>query len=319
MQKLKIKQFNQIITSVILLILISGSISSAQDWKAIEFPYAGKLTGVHFTHPDTGFVITDEGEIYRTFNAGGFWETFEISYGVPLEDLHFINSDTGFVCGQAGKLYFTHDGGYNWTNSSLQDSNVWLFDIEMIDNQHIVTIGMGRDVQEKMTGIALRTDDGGKTWKKIKQMGVGYSEIYSASDTISFLSYGRIHISVDKGKTWTTRKTHNGEPARTITKFNNAAIIAGPGGNVYYSTDGGVTWEPSTQQSFKVFVASQLVSETEAYLGGINTDLIKSTDGGKSWNTEPAPLSFSIFDFCLIENRIYAVGSDGSVISKDIK
>ena len=156
MQNFKIKPSLIIPFFALVQVMIFSDKISAQGWTAVDFPNQEKLTGVQFLHPDTGYVISGSGKIYRTFDGGKIWENFEIDSLIQLEDLHFISTDTGFVCGQSGVIFYTDDAGYNWKPLPNRDTTIWLFDIEMLDSKIGISIGMQKERETGISGVGLQ-------------------------------------------------------------------------------------------------------------------------------------------------------------------
>lgn len=309
----------KILTLLTVQFLILSTLS-AQDWNSIDFPNNENITGIFFVHPDTGFAITNRGKFARTYDKGSTWDMTDITKGIPLEDLHFLNSKTGFVCGHNGGIYTTNDGGYTWENKSINSKVARLFDIQMFDNETGLTIGLTNEGENKWQGISFRTTNGGKSWEKEPPLGLGYSEIYQENKSPAYyLSFGKIHTSIDKGENWATTKTHDGGPARTLSFYNRFGILAGPAGIIYYTNDGGASWYPAQQDEKKIFVSSQMVSATIAYIGGIQTEVMISIDGGRTWTDEVLPKSFDVLDFYLVGARLYACGTNGNLLYKIVK
>ncbi len=308
-------------TAALLIVLSVCTTVSSQGWNKIDFPSTDKITGAYFVHPDTGYLVTSEGKCYRTFNAGGLWENFQVTFDGTLEDLYFFNADTGFVCGQAGALYVTYDAGYTWENKSFDDTSAWLFDMEMFSQSHGMAIGLKADKDSRFGGFALRTTDGGKNWKSQKSLGMGYSRILTGADsTVYLVSFGRLHVSRDFGRKWESRVTHEGSPARTLAVHGKTMVLAGMGGTIYYSHDRGQAWSPSQQDENKLFLAAVMVNGSVGFVGGINPTILRTADGGRTWNEELLAISpFQVHDLFLIGNRIYAVGSEGNIIYKEVR
>ena len=294
--------------------------SKAQDWQAIEFPLTEDITGVCFTSVDTGFVVTKGGQLVYTYDAGRNWYSQQVTKGIPLEDVCFRNSDFGLVCGRNGVLLRTLDGGSYWEDKSLEDTMKWLYDIEMIDDEHGLAIGASSDRDKAFAGLMLRTTDSGRTWKGQEVIGVGYSELFCTPDRpICLLSFGRISCSADKGETWEPTLTVDGKPGRALSLYGKAGIIGGYQGMCAYSRDSGKTWTSVTLSDQYYFGAAQLINDTVGYLGGAPMVILRTSDGGRTWEPEETPLKFHILDFCLVEGRLYAVGLGGGVLVKEVR
>jgi len=300
------------ITLIILGLVFSlNGITSAQNWHALEIPTNENITGIFFTHPDTGFVITNKGKMLRSFDTGKSWDIFDTAPNVSLEDVYFINSDTGYICGENGTLIKTTDGGYTWKNLLPGDTTSWLFDIEMLDHQTGLAVGLTRDLLQPMGGIAYRTENSGKTWSKLKPIGLGYSELLLQNDTLYLLSYGKLNYSIDKGKTWQSMMTAEGSPGRAFSLVGKTGVICGLNGMCAYSSDNYKTWNPSQQNKTTMFIAAQLIDEQHGFIGGSNSTVLYTSDGGRTWLEELTIKSFDVFDFFLIGDRLYAAGSEG--------
>lgn len=302
-------------------ILLTASLASAGDWQVLRFPVEDNLNGIFFTAPDTGYAVTGFGHIARTLNGGNNWDRLYTIDNNPLEDVHFNNFKTGYVCGRNGVLLKTTDGGTSWENISPADSTIWFFDVEMFDLDTGMVIGMYDDNSNSMVGVAYRTVNGGKSWKKLDGMGTGYSELfYQDGYPLALLSYGRIHYSADKGKTWKPYMTvENAPPARAFTYLGKNAIMCGPSGMVAFSTNYGKTWRNLTIDDEMVFIAAQLVGKDHAFIGGYKNVLYETKDGGLSWDPIAMKKLFDIMDFFYIGNKLYACGSNSGIMVKTIE
>lgn len=306
--------------AISVLFLVVSTTVGAQGWEAVTFPLEENITGVCFVHPDTGMVVTAKGKYARTDNAGKTWKVGQVTTDIPLEDVSFVNSKLGVVCGRNGALYLTSDGGSTWENKSLKDTLPWFSDVEMFDSRIGLVIGMTRDSASPLSSLVYRTTDGGKTWKKQKPLGIGCSEIqYDPGEQVYLLAFGLLYTSYDLGQNWKSVKTVDGVLARTMAIFGKTGILAGPQGMKAYSSDSGKTWTKLEKWSDMIYIASEMVDEKVGYIGGTKATIMRTTDGGRSWNQELMAKSFNVLDICLIGDRLYAVGSDGGIIFKKVR
>ncbi len=305
---------------LVCCILITATCSiQAQNWNAVEFPNSENINGASFVNEDTAFFVTHKGKLIRTFDRLKSFDTFNPAPGISLEDVYFLNSDIGFICGSKGTFMKTTDGGYTFSKIPVSDTVPWFFDVEMFDNTHGLLIGMSRSSVSPLGGLVFRTDDGGKNWTKVKPFGLGLSEIGYFNNTVKVQSFGRMNSSTDFGKTWKSDSTLTGNPGRAFSFFNNTGIICGLKGMCGYTNDGGKIWLPAQQDSQTMFIAAQMINVNDGYIGGTKSTILKTTDGGRSWNEELMAKSFDVYDFVLVKNRLYAVGSDGGIIWKKVK
>jgi photosystem II stability/assembly factor-like uncharacterized protein len=303
----------------LLLLTVSSSVVG-QGWVAVDFPLEENITGICFVHPDTGFAVTDKGYCARTYDAGKTWKVLSVASDTHLEDVSFVNGSLGVVCGRRGGLYRTLDGGATWENKSLKDTLPWFGDVEMFNAKTGLVIGMTRDSLSPFGSLIYRTVDGGATWKKQQPLGSGNSEIlYRSGGPVYLLSFGQLHISHDLGRSWQSIRTVNGALARTLSILGKTGILAGPNGMYAYSSDTGQTWTASDRPANKVYIAAELVDEQVGYIGGAPATVMRTADGGQTWDQEVMARSFDVLDMCLIGDRLYAVGSNGGMIYKKVR
>ncbi|RKX27836.1 MAG: hypothetical protein DRP47_05975 [Candidatus Zixiibacteriota bacterium] len=306
------------VTTLFLLMLASAA--NAQGWQSMTLNWNETLTGVAFTHPDTGFLVSASGGFAQTVDGGKTWKTTVVNEGVKLEDVSFASGNRGLVCGHRGGLFLTTDGGRNWLDISPGDTNHIYFDVEWIDSKTALLTGMDRGAEAPMAGVAYHSIDTGHTWQRLESMGMGYSEINVSPDgTVCFPSYGQLLCSHDKGSSWTKIRTFNDSPARTLSIFGKTGLMAGPHGMCAISEDSGKTWTLVLQSESSTFVTAELIDEHSGYIAGPKAIMMRTADGGKTWERELLVKSFHILDMCQIGNRLYAVGSEGSIIYKIIK
>jgi len=306
-------------TITAIMILIFSLPAFSQDWQEIKLETNLSLTGISFLNADTGLVVSSGGRYLQTLDGGKNWSIFHIT-DTPLEDVFYLDSKTAYICGRKGLIVFTDDAGASWQNKSLKDTMIWFFDIEMFDENNGLVIGATRNPENPFEGIALRTIDGGKIWGKIETLGIGYNEIsYRPGEPVYMMSFGKLNISNDMGKTWESFLTVEGEACRAISMYGKSGIITGPKGMCAFTRDSGKTWQITKQESTQLYIAAVMINENDAYIAGAEGVIKHTIDGGKSWTLEQVPDKFHVFDMAIGGNYLYAVGAKGGMIRKKIK
>lgn len=307
------------LAAALIMLSMAGQVSS-QEWQTIEFPSRANLTGVCFVHPDTGFVVTDYGEFGRTVDGGKSWSMSQVTSGTTLEDVSFVSGNLGFVCGRGASIFRTIDGGANWDNMTLKDTIPWLFDVEMLTGRIVMVAGATRSTTTAYEGLMLRSTDGGKTFDRLRSVGVGYAEFfYRPGGTLFLLTLGGLSRSNDLGENWKTALTSLETPVRSMSFAGSTGVIAGPRGACAHSADSGRTWRINDRPEEETYVAVEMIDEKTGYLGGHPEVLLKTSDGGRTWSDETWTTKFTVLDFCLIADRLYAVGTGGAVAVKVVK
>jgi photosystem II stability/assembly factor-like uncharacterized protein len=309
------------INLILTLALTAGTSVLAQDWQTISFPSPEPITGIVMFNADTGYIVTSDGNFVRTADRGKSWFRSEGISQTRLESLCFLNPKTGWICGHKGSIFFTDDGSHSWTNQSWKDSLAIFFDVEMINRDTGIVVGMRPDDSSNLSAIALKTVDGGKNWKLMEPMGLAYSEAHfePTSHKLYFMSMGRLNISIDGARKWQSVSTIEGAPTRTFAIFGNSGILAGPKGACGYSADGGKTWFKNTRGETQHFISSVMVDSKRGYIAGKDGVMLVTLDGGRSWQPETLPKSFFVMDMFAAGTTVYAVGSDGTILFKNLK
>ncbi len=271
--------------------------------------------------PDSGYIVTGDGNFIKTNDRGKNWTRSEDLNLTRLESLCFLDKQIGWVCGHKGLIFFTPDGGHNWVNQSWKDTIAVFLDIQMIDKDTGVVVGVRPDSVNKMASIALRTTDGGQTWKELESMGMAYSEILydQPGRKLYLMSLGKINFSYDGGNKWKSLFTIEGAPARTFSIYGNTGIMAGPKGVCAYSADSGKTWYKNSRGQTEHFVSSALVDPKRGYIAGLDGLMLATKDGGRIWEAEILPETFLVLDMYVNSNTVYAVGTAGVILYKSLQ
>ena len=102
--------------TLFLLFLFAFLITHSQDWQWLNPKNRGcSLNAVYFVNESTGYMVGDDGIIYKTTD-GGVTLTQQISNtSWSLYAVQFLNADYGFAVGKNGTILKTTDGGV-WIN-----------------------------------------------------------------------------------------------------------------------------------------------------------------------------------------------------------
>ena len=307
---------HKLIATLILTLILSATVS-AQDWQIVDAPLYANITGISFVHPDTGFIVSSGGKFARTYDGGNSWQSSTIQNGIQIEDLSFINSQTGVVCGRLGSVFMTSDGGTTFKQISPGDTTHMYIDVHMFDKKNIMITGLDTDNNPPFVGVALRTESGGSTWQPLDVNGLGFSEIFHSADGQTlFPAFGRIFRSNDEGKTWRQTPGVSEGQARSVSFSGKTGAMVGPRGFCMISSDSGRTWGQRPQDKTQQLISVRVIGENEIFIGGMGSVMLHSTDGGNTWQKELLAKFFDIFDLEESGDKIWAVGSDGTVMYK---
>ncbi len=129
--------------------------NSGLNWlPSITIPQIQIANNIYFINSQTGFILSDNGIIYKTIDGSISWATYSSPLTRNLYDIYFLNPSTGWICGDGGIILKTTNTGLNWVlqNQSGQP----LLKIFFTDELNGWTVGL--------YGYMRKTTNGGQTW-----------------------------------------------------------------------------------------------------------------------------------------------------------
>ncbi|MBN2106111.1 MAG: hypothetical protein JW832_01690 [Deltaproteobacteria bacterium] len=231
------------------------------------------------------WIAGDFGVIYHSADSGETWVEQKSGVDSLLCDSMFIDGKNGWVAGIKGVMLHTADGGVTWkrqnTGTNRHLMAVWFADKEW-----------GWAVGEYST--ILHTKDGGSTWTRQGE----------ESDKI----FNRVCFT-DRENGW----------------------IVGEGGIILRTANSGATWEPVVPEFFKretledeydnprpTLFGLHFSDAQHGWVCGMDSTIMRTTDGGGSWELLKTKKGEPIFNIFVRENLGWAVGNKGTyLMSRD--
>lgn len=87
---------------------------SASTWQPVITSSGDRLKAMCFLTPQTGFVVTQSGILYKTTDYGLSWQQFITGATEIVNDVFFVNENEGYLACNNGLLVKTTDGGQNF-------------------------------------------------------------------------------------------------------------------------------------------------------------------------------------------------------------
>ena len=225
-----------------------------------------------------------------------------------FEAIDFPSDEVGYAVGltvgapEAGKANYsgivvkTANGGKKWEQLYTQ-KDAMFYDAHFRNENEGVVVGAYR--KDNRYAIALRTINGGETWKDITPPDVSrviaLNQIQFVNDSVGYLVGDRLWKTTDFGTTWTELKINLGIYVYYSIHFLNAnegwvagtssALSGSP--TLFYTGDGGQSWisvdrEGRTNRNLEV----SFVSKDYGYLFSRGT-MHRTRDGGLKWEKMP--------------------------------
>ena len=205
-----------------------------------------------------------------------------------------------------------------------------------------------------------RTRNGGNLWEVILELPSGpgfFTDVYFVNDHVGYAvgSYGRVYKTTDGGDTWEDKAGNWSTVTAPWVRFSEVifkneteGMVVGyqaddPASNIgrfkaiiQKTTDGGDTWQeiqvlPGPGESDHHYAILKPVSVDTVYLSISNRDffwpsdlLMRSTDGGLTWEELPMPFGFNnrvlIRDMHWFdENHGIIAGNEGSILGGEVE
>ncbi|MFQ5740763.1 MAG: hypothetical protein ACE5JX_17305 [Acidobacteriota bacterium] len=286
---------------------------------------SGRVTAITADLGNTNIIYagTASGGLWKSTNGGTSWKPIfehEGSASIGSVALDPLNSDVIWVGTGEGNprnsqnvgdgIYKSFDGGASWTHLGLEKTE-HIHRI-LIDPHHTDTVyaaALGATWGENEERGVFKTDDGGKSWKKVLYV----DEKTGAADLVMDPTHTEKLIAA----MWQHR--------RWPWSFKSG----GPGSGLYVTHDGGENWEKRTHEDglpegelgrIGLAIAPSRPNIVYALIESKKNALYRSRDGGRKWQKindkrEIGNRPFYYFDLRADpqnENRIYSLHSSVS-------
>ena len=179
-------------------------------WKKLKAPAPSWLAAVEFVSPTTGYIVggaKDGPVLWKTVDGGGSWVS--LADKLPpsarkktqsFRDVVFTSDVRGIVVGTGGVIVETNDGGKTWTARD-SGTDAWLRAIHV----------RGKTIHVAGKGVLLRSDDGGRAWKKLPiPDGLKLNDVAFSTKQIGWITEfgGAVLETRDAGQTWNAVHQH---------------------------------------------------------------------------------------------------------------
>ena len=293
------------------------------------------------------WAVGERGVICFSEDAGATWTTRITPFECSLKSVCFLTNTIGWVAGhrtqpgtssqQSAVLLHTRDGGKTWidltSSAGVASIGASTFPVAVLPGiVHIQYFGLETAIavtapMRNRNGQAIfRSEDGGRTWSPIPsdQSGGPWldAQFLSESDGIvvgQHQSYAAVvadqAVIINRPKP--TLRAIRGVSLDT----NSRGWIAGDGGFLLATNDGGVTWQPATGQiprEVADLVDFHVVAHHDSTIllgGNPGGCLLHSTDNGQNWKPVSLPLTGQLKRLHFLNaDEVIGVGSLGQIV-----
>ena len=282
---------------------------------------SGRITAIDVvvSHPDTWYVGSASGGVWKTENAGASWQSlFDEQPTLNIGSIAVQQSNPNVIWVGTGEgnprnslnlgegIFKSLDAGKTWKHMGLEKtSNLHRIIIDPTNPNTVYAAAIGNPYAEHPERGVYKTTDGGETWSRI---------LYT-NDTS-----GCADLAIDPSnpnKLIAAMWQHR----RTPWSFKSG----GPGSGLYITIDGGKNWKKLGKDDglpagdfgrIGIAFSHSLPSRVYAMVEATKNGFYKSDDGGATWqlvNSDPQWVTNRPFYFQDIavdtknENRIYSI------------
>ncbi|MEM6648241.1 MAG: YCF48-related protein [Bacteroidota bacterium] len=287
----------------------------APTWKLLEeSPFQGwRQEDIFFVHPDTGWTVNLQGEVYSTTDGGGTW-SYQQTGVSGLRSMGFADSQRGWigVLGGATLLLETTDGGQSWNDITArlgENRGFGICGIHVLDADHIVAVG-----RYNQGAHVYRTQDGGQTWTTTNLaplattlvdahffdaqngiiVGGGDGDWYQKGRAVVLRttdggeSWERVFTSSDVGE-WAWKISFPTPETGYVSVEHGDALARRGSAKVLKTTDGGRSWTERAVPNAAPLQGIGFIDANTGWVSGRGTDHV-TTDGGETWTRGTALL-----------------------------
>ncbi|MEI7484324.1 MAG: T9SS type A sorting domain-containing protein [Ignavibacteriota bacterium] len=289
------------------------------NWNPITSPVTANLNTLVMYGNDM-LIAGNGGTCFLLNSAGTNWTSYNTASSADFNSLN-INSSY-FLGGNNGIILKTAAPGNNWTYVSLP----------VTQNVNCVSHSIGANYKMACgdNGILYYTTTGGTNWYSLNSNTTNnLRNIYYNTN----LSNSRSYLCGDNGTfrkiiftfppippvitifTSNTGFANNFNFVTVLGNDTNKLLMAGSGGIIVKSTNGGANWVQQVSGTTKNLRFMYVSSENEIYACGDQGTVLRTTNGGTNWGAQVVNSNADLRGLAFVNNTAgYSIGSGGTIL-----
>lgn len=321
-----VKSWQRIAALLIVVLMCIGCSKipsvSYNPWKIISVPTDSNLLDIAFTNnPQHGYLVGSNATLLETNDGGNTWKPITLQLEEQkyrFDSVSFVNQE-GWIAGEPGLLLHTTDEGSSWSRIPLN---------EKLPGNPIAIKALANNTAEMATdvGAIYKTTDGGKNWKAQVESAVGVVRNLERSADGKYVAVsakGSFYSTWEPGQdAWIP---HNRNSSRRVENMgfadNGQLWLLARGGQIQFS-------DPTKPEEWQKAQYPELSTSwglldlayrtpNEIWIGGGSGNLLRSADGGKTWEKDRLveEVAANLYKIIFLEpDRGFVVGDRGALL-----
>jgi len=248
--------------------------------QAVRTPERAVLLGAAQAGP-RWLAVGERGLVVRSDESGRRWEQVAAPVSVTLTAVRFADAQHGFAVGHGGAVLVTEDGGGHWERR---------LDGRLIAELLVADAQARDDAGARKAAEQMRSDGPDKPLLDVLPLAPGRALVVGA--------YGLALATENGGKTWASWAGRLDNPKGlhlyAVRQRGTRIVIAGEQGLVLKSDDAGRTFQRLATPYNGSFFTLELPDEREIVLAGLRGNVWHSLDGGREWRALAVPMPVSV-------------------------
>ncbi len=290
-----VRSWQRIVALLVVVLMCIGCSkvpsTSYNPWEIISVPTEAKLLDIAFTdNLQHGYLVGSSATLLETKDGGETWKplTLQLDDGKYRFNSVSFTGKEGWIVGEPSLILHTTDEGASWSRIPVS---------EKLPGGPISILALGQNSAEMATdvGAIYKTTDGGKSWKAQVEQAVGVLRNIKRSPDGKYVGVsakGNFYSTWEPGQTaWVP---HNRNSSRRVENMgftdNGQLWMLARGGQVQFNDpEKPEEWleaqYPEMSTSWGLLDMAYRTPE-EIWLGGGSGNLLRSGDGGKTWEKD---------------------------------
>lgn len=293
--------------TLILILVISGATMKSQDpWNINHCEVSDNLNSVHFYNEKTGWIVGDNGAmLYKTSNK---WSVYPKITNEDIYSVFLTGKESGWAVGSKGTILMLD--GKLWHHIT-SPTKATLYDVSFWDRDHGIAVGAN--------GTILTYENG--LWTQANPFTKGNLYTVSSGSEFTLIS-GGMEYGVVPLYTLDEINVSSPESSYNTGYIAIKDVSIQPDGHAWAVGTAGALLHHNGNEWRKIKISTKaptlnsvtFYNKADGIAVGFSGTILKYSENG--WLKENSPASVTLNGSAISESAYYAVGNNGTILSK---